>query len=151
MKIICSFLILFLVGACMQNVNKEIEAETLLQTDKDFAAVSIKLGAAKAFRQYLTQDAIQMPQGRMPVYGNENIFNMMKENDETIILQWEPQFAEVSDNADMGWTWGLYKVLSSANNAELSTGKYLNVWKKQTDGTWKVRVDIGNTNSEQAE
>jgi ketosteroid isomerase-like protein len=25
-----------------------------------------------------------------------------------------------------------------------ATGKYLNVWKKQPDGSWKVLVDIGN-------
>ena len=46
----------------------------------------------------------------------------------------------------MGWTWGKYIMTStdSEGNPVTRKGKYLNVWKKQNDGLWKVVVDIGN-------
>jgi len=34
------------------------------------------------------------------------------------------------------------------NKKITSHGKYLNVWLRQSDGTWKVRVDMGNKNPE---
>ncbi len=32
----------------------------------------------------------------------------------------------------------------AAPNAEVNYGKYVTIWKKQADGTWKFVVDVGN-------
>ncbi len=146
MKAFYILYIIFIASGCMQKTDKEHEAKLLLETDKDFASTSLKKGAAEAFRLYLAKNAIQMPQGAEPIYGNENIYKIMKSNDSNYTLEWEPQFAEVSDLADMGWTWVTYTVKSNNDSLPKSYGKYVNVWKKQDDGSWKVSVDIGNSN-----
>jgi len=110
------------------------------------AKFSVNNGAAEAFNEYLTDDALQLPAGNNPVQGVENIYNRMKDNQGNYVLDWSPQYAEVAKSDDMGYTWGTYSLVYKDENGEeqKSYGKYLNVWKKQTDGKWKVAVDIGN-------
>jgi len=35
-----------------------------------------------------------------------------------------------------------------AGGRRLAQGKYVNLWKKQADGSWKLRLDMGNTQRE---
>ena len=121
------------------------ESEVLLNADKEFAKLSLDKGAAIAFKEYLAEDAKQFPAGSLPVIGNENIFNGMKDYNESHVLEWEPQEAEVSVSGDMGYSWGFYKSYSKSEPEKIKEGKYVNVWKK-IDGKWKVIVDIGNSN-----
>jgi ketosteroid isomerase-like protein len=48
----------------------------------------------------------------------------------------------------LGYTWGSYEFLSKDKdgNQHVERGKYTTVWKKQTDGSWKVALDMGNKN-----
>ncbi|MGB5896308.1 MAG: DUF4440 domain-containing protein [Ignavibacteriaceae bacterium] len=132
--------------ACSQIADTEIEKEKLLQTDKEFAQFSVNQGAAEAFNEYLTEDALQLPAGDNPVEGVKNIYNRMKENQSNYVLDWSPQYAEVAKSGELGYTWGTYSLAYKDENGEeqKSYGKYLNIWKKQTNGNWKVAVDIGN-------
>ena len=65
-----------------------------------------------------------------------------QQDDPTRKLLWQPQFAEVSQAGDMGWTCGTWQ--SFINGEQAASGKYVNIWKKQSDGSWKVRVDVRN-------
>ena len=132
---------------CNKMINTEIEAGKLLEADKAFALYSQENGAADAFKQYLLSDALQLPDGREPLFGRDTIYTLMMPDDGYQLL-WEPQFAEVSNAGDMGYTWGLYTYLYVNENGDSvsSKGKYLNVWKKDNDNNWKVIVDMGNSN-----
>ncbi len=132
--------------SCGQLVDTKVEKENLLQTDIEFAQFSVNNGAAEAFNEYLTGDALQLPAGDNPVEGVKNIYNRMKDNQGNYVLDWSPQYAEVAKLGDMGYTWGTYSLAYKDENGEeqKSYGKYLNIWKKQSDGKWKVAVDIGN-------
>jgi ketosteroid isomerase-like protein len=46
----------------------------------------------------------------------------------------------------MGYTWGTYLVMKKdeEDGEPHSYGKYMNIWKKQPDGSWKAAVDMGN-------
>jgi len=132
--------------ACSQLADTEAEKEKLLQTDIEFAQFSVNNGAAEAFKEYLTEDALQLPAGNNPVKGVENIYNTMKDNQANYVLDWIPKFSEVANSGEMGYTWGSYSLAYKDEDGEeqKSYGKYLNIWKKQKDGKWKVAVDIGN-------
>ena len=58
-------------------------------------------------------------------------------------LSWSPSRADVSACGDLAYTVGSYQITSddAAGNARTLPGKYLTVWKKQADGSWKVTVD----------
>jgi len=62
-------------------------------------------------------------------------------------LSWKPSMVEVSASGDMGYTIGTYelKLQDPKGNLIADNGKYMTVWKKQSDGTWKVIADMFNT------
>ena len=143
-----TFLIcLWIFLSCRSEDDQAAERENLLQADKQFAALSAKAGAAEAFLEYLDSAAVQISGSSGPVHGRNNIFNRMKPSDTTYTLLWEPQFADVSRCADMGWTWGTYVMTVMADSSQVH-GHYLNVWTKKSDGTWRVVADIGNVSAQ---
>ena len=57
-------------------------------------------------------------------------------------LSWTVEKAEVADSGDLGYSTGSY----SASFGEITDkGKYLTIWRKQQDGSWKVIEDIFNS------
>jgi len=139
--------VLILFAGSVQAVNVEKEKAKLLNTDRDFATLSLNRGAAEAFRMYLAEDAMQMTSFGEPVVGRDKICQGMTESAGIYVLDWVPQDGEVAKSGDMGWTWGKFTFyfLNKSGEIKMSYGKYLDVWKKQKDGSWKVVVDIGNS------
>ena len=131
--------------SCISMKSKESEKDKLLQTDWDFARTSEKIGAAEAFKLYLDHDALMLSANQHPIAGRDTIYQQMLANDE-YTLSWEPQDAEVASSGDLGYTWGKYTVTAENPDgaATYRYGNYLNVWKKQPAGSWKVLVDMGN-------
>ena len=132
-----------IIIACNSEIDMKKEIENLLETDRSFSKLSEQVGAADAFREYLDSSAIQLPNLAVPIFGRESIYENMKADDDYLLL-WEPKYGNVSNSGDIGYTWGEFKVI--VDDKILSTGKYLNVWKKQSDGSWKVVIDMGNQN-----
>ena len=147
-SLIAVFGCILLIFGCQFGVDLKQERADLLQADWNFAKASIERGAAEAFNMYLADDAMQMPEGKEPVIGRGKIYERMKNSKTKYELQWEPQGGDVAKSRDLGWTWGKSTVIiqNEDGTAQKFYGKYLNVWKKQSDGSWKVLVDIGNEN-----
>jgi ketosteroid isomerase-like protein len=143
----CLSLTVSIAIGCQTSIDVERENARLLQTDIEFSKKSVEVGAAEAFNMYLADSAIQLPAGGGPVMGRQSISSGMQGN---YALQWEPKKAEVSASGDLGYTWGTYTVTTEDQNGQKKTsyGKYLDVWKKQNDGSWRVLIDIGNQSPE---
>jgi len=62
-------------------------------------------------------------------------------------LSFETSRVEVSRAGDLAYSYGTNKVtLVDPNGKRMKDwGKYLTVYRKQPDGTWKVVADMGNT------
>jgi len=131
-------------GAIMPD--PEAERLRLLQTDVDFANRSIQEGPARAFWLYLADDAVQLPAGAEPIYGRTSIVAGMEAWPQTVLV-WHPQAAQVAQSGDLGYTWGVFECRKSEPDGglKISHGKYVNVWRRNPDGQWKVVVDTGNT------
>jgi ketosteroid isomerase-like protein len=140
------FVFMFFFSCTKEKINIEQEKQKLLQTDIEFSKMSIEKGAAEAYREYFAEDAMQLPQFSEPVSGRDRIYKEMKNTGNTFTLQWESRRAEVSESGDMGWTWGYFtlKYKDQFDSTITTNGKYVDIWKKQKDGIWKVIVDIGN-------
>jgi ketosteroid isomerase-like protein len=52
-------------------------------------------------------------------------------------------YADISASGNLGYTYGLFNIHTTSGNL-LGRGKYITIWKKQTDGTWKYVLDGGN-------
>jgi ketosteroid isomerase-like protein len=62
-------------------------------------------------------------------------------------LTWHPDKAGVARSGELGYTSGKYKVSFKDESGKTISdkGKYLMVWKKQSDGAWKVLFDMNNS------
>jgi ketosteroid isomerase-like protein len=148
MKLTAIFLMALVVLSCTQRTEVSVveETEALLGTDREFASASVANGAAEAFNDYLLDEAVMLSEGRSPVEGREAIYEIMRGSQDTYTLDWKPVAGEVSKSGEMGYTWGEYTVSAADSNGVIQKnyGKYLNVWKKNSEGEWRVLVDIGN-------
>lgn len=122
------------------------ETARLLQTDREFSRYSQESNPAEAFNRYLDEQALQLPHRSEPILGRDAIYNGMVGGD--YLMSWEPVTGLVAESGDLGYTWGRYEMrIADANGDTVSHhGKYLNVWRRQQDGSWKVLVDMGNSN-----
>ena len=63
-------------------------------------------------------------------------------------LTWRPTSAVVSGSGDLAYTLGRWEIIGTDATGEESAGgggNYVTIWRRGQDGTWKVAVDIGNT------
>ena len=126
-------------------VDIDAERKLLLDEDYEFARTSVKKGPSASFYLYLADNAMQLPDGSLPIYGKTAIYETMKGDHYDLL--WTPVKAEVARSGELGWTWGKYVVVIRNDDGTETKmyGKYLNIWRKQTDGKWKVIVDMGNS------
>jgi uncharacterized protein (TIGR02246 family) len=64
-------------------------------------------------------------------------------------FQWTTSRVEVSTSGDLAYETGKFVLKTVDKNGQTSTtnGKYVCVWRKQSDGKWKVIADIDNPDS----
>jgi ketosteroid isomerase-like protein len=96
---------------------------------------------------YLADDATFLENGNPIVSGKENIRRSLGPGDPDTTLTWTPVKAEMSSSGDLGYTFGTYAFKAKNKDGKLATtyGKYVSIWKKQKDGTWKLALDMGNS------
>ena len=62
-------------------------------------------------------------------------------------LSFQPVKVEAARSGDLGYSQGTYELTMNdpKGNPVRDHGKYVEVWKKQADGSWKVVADIFNS------
>lgn len=126
--------------------------EEMLEADRAFAAMAVAKGAPAAFAAYAADDVRMFPAGSAPYQGKDNMMERHTRWPDGAVLEWAPLEAVASPGGDFGFTWGRYTYTSRNEDDEKSVGhgKYLSVWRKESDGAWKFVADIGNTNPDPA-
>lgn len=107
---------------------------------KDVAA---KGGAG--FASWFADDGVALGNGKPPVVGKVAIEKSATWTPQQYQLTWTPTDAVMSPQGDMGYTWGHYEGRSKDANGNpvLTGGRYMTIWRKQPDGSWKVVLDAG--------
>jgi uncharacterized protein (TIGR02246 family) len=102
-----------------------------------------------ALVSYYADDAVIYPPESPKVQGREAIRKVWAGflAQPTDKIAWKAVTAGVDGNT--GWTAGSYADASTGPDGKIvpSTGKYLCIWHKGTDGKWKVVHDMWNTDS----
>jgi ketosteroid isomerase-like protein len=139
---ICSLLFFNCNG--QEDMNKAVN--TLLETDRDFSKASQELGAAEAFYKYADESALMLSKNSEPIRGRAAIKEAMSGMEEAV-LTWKPEEGFAAESGDLGYTWGRFefKFSDAEGEEQIRVGKYVSIWKKQDDSSWKWIVDIGNT------
>jgi ketosteroid isomerase-like protein/sugar lactone lactonase YvrE len=118
------------------------DLHTLVRAEHEFARTAGMKGIRDAFVQFLADDSIIFRPG--PVAGKR----WMQERPAAPgLLSWYPIFADISTAGDMGYTTGPWEFRKNGpDDKEVGHGNFVSVWKKQSDGNWRVIIDIGISN-----
>jgi ketosteroid isomerase-like protein len=133
-------------GNALTNPGLTPEIEFLYQLEAKFASDTAK-GGGPAFAVWFAPDAVTLENGGAVVVGHDAVAARATWSPTVYQLTWVPEGARMSASGDMGFTWGHYEGDSKDADGKpvKETGRYMTVWKKQADGSWKVILDASNT------
>lgn len=117
----------------------------LFDLEKKFAQDTAAGGGA-AFAKWFAEDAVTLANGQASVVGRAAISANTTWTAAAYQLTWTPEGGRMSASGDMGFTWGHYSGhgKDKMGNPVDTAGRYMTVWKKQADGSWKVELDASN-------
>ncbi len=98
---------------------------------------------------FYADDALEMPDKAPAIKGKDNI----RKNWASMLslpgpgLSWQTSSVEVTRSGELAYETGAYNFVTTDKNGQTDDvkGKYVVVWKKQLDDSWKVVVDTDNT------
>jgi hypothetical protein len=131
--------LVFLVLHC--SAQKDIDA--LVQAEKNFAAYSVSHSTKEAFLAFIDSSSIMFEAGK-PV---KAVDFWSKREKRSSVLNWHPQYAEVSASGDFGYTTGPWTFQPSATDTIVARGQYATVWYLTKNNEWKFLVDLGVDNT----
>jgi ketosteroid isomerase-like protein len=116
----------------------------LFDLEARFARDVLEHGGA-AFANWFADDGVALNNGAAPLIGKVAIVKSANWSPKDYQLTWTPTDALMGPSGDMGYTWGHYEGRSKdANGNPVQTsGRYITVWRKEPDGSWKVVLDAG--------
>jgi ketosteroid isomerase-like protein len=127
---------------------RSADEETLKNLDADWS----KAAGAKDLDKtasYYSDDALILPPNMPAIHGKQGARAMWQGMFSVPGFGggWKVSKVEVARSGDMAYVTGSYELSESDAGGKPSTdkGKYLEVWKKQTDGSWKCIVDMFNS------
>lgn len=108
-------------------------------------AKDVRERGGAAFADWFAEDGVMLGNGAAPVIGRVAIAQAVNWSPKVYQLTWTPTDAMMGPSGDMGYTWGHYegRTQSASGYPTVTSGRYITVWRKQADGTWKVVLDAG--------
>ena len=115
-----------------------------LRAGSDTWAELVVAGNWAALVETYTEDAIFMPPNEAAIQGRANILAWMEAfppiSEARLTIQ------EIDGYGDLAYIRGTFAMtLSIAGVEVLDTGKYIEIHRKQADGSWPMAVDIFNS------
>jgi len=152
---------MLLTTSCDRVAEKENQAQHQQQIQQARAADEAAIRAASsAWSQastakdldksisFYADDALQFPNKAPAAKGKENI----RKNWASLLaapgpgLSFQTATVEITRSGELAYETGTYDFVTTDKKGKSTDekGKYVVVWKKQTDGSWKAAVDIDN-------
>ena len=141
------FIFILFLTSCKPEKEKQMEQwkTEIRQTEQAFAEMAQKEGIPKAFLNYAADDVVLLRNNQL-IKGKEALqayYSQQPNSTEKVSLTWKPDFVDVSESGDLGYTYGTYQytVTDSLGNTKSSEGIFHTVWKRQVDGSWRFVWD----------
>ena len=151
-QVLLVFLLLSLATACqnqMAHDNHGSDENAIKALDAEWAKAAGSKDVDKTV-SYYSDDAIVLPPNSPPVTSKEQIRAMWQGMLRAPGFSggWNATKAEVAHSGDLAYVTGNYEMTENDAGGKPQTdkGKYLEVWKKQADGSWKCVADMFSTN-----
>jgi len=115
----------------------------LVDTERAFAKLAVERGVRESFIAYFADDGIGF--APHPHKVKERLSNSPAEASRpSLRLNWAPVYGDIAQAGDLGWNTGPTLIEdTSPEKKPARHGMFFSVWKKQTDGSWRVALDLG--------
>ena len=137
-------------ASCAPAVDTGAIAKTLTQLDDDWSKAAATRNA-DSVASFYADDAIAYPPNTPMAVGKAAAKAVWAAGfaDSTYNLSWKTLHAGASKGGDLGYTTGTYEdsFVGPDGTRVSSKGKYVCVWGKQADGSWKAIHDSWNTDA----
>lgn len=110
---------------------------SIVAAERTFRADVLRLGVRDGFLEHFADDGVLFRPG--PVNAKEFL---RAQEAQPGLLEWEPAFAEVAADDDLGFTTGPWSYRPTDADAVVASGFYATVWKRFA-GEWRAVVDHG--------
>jgi ketosteroid isomerase-like protein len=104
-----------------------------LATDDDVAAL-----------EELAEDAVLMPPNSPSVEGVSSVQALYQEYEP---MQFEVTREAIEGRGDLAYERARYIITPATGDGAPIRGKYVNIWKRQGDGSWLLAVNVWNTSA----
>lgn len=130
------------------NIDLKQGREKLRDAELSFASAAAGRAAADAIVASYTDDVILLIGGKALITGREAARAAISQSlPSRGTTRWRPVRLDVSADATLGYSFGYTELdvaASSDSAARTVVGKYLSLWRRQPDGSWKVAVQVRN-------
>jgi ketosteroid isomerase-like protein len=116
----------------------------LFDLEAKFAKDVAERGGA-GFAAWFAEDGVALGNGAQPLIGKVAIEKNANWSPKDYQLTWVPTEALMGPSGDMGYTWGHFEghAKDAQRNPVVTSGRYITMWRKEPDGSWKVVLDAG--------
>lgn len=118
-------------------------AQQLADAERAFAKMSVEQGIPEAFVANFADDGLEFtpkPENAKKLYAKR----LPSPKPAKVTLDWSPEFTDVAASGDLGYNTGpYYFAILDPKQPKKFWGQFFSVWRKQTDGKWKVAIDFG--------
>ena len=123
---------------------------TLLRnTDEEWAALARQGTDVERIVSFWSDDAKVYPPGEPLLDGKQAIREFVTGSLKTpgFSVSWEPLEVMVTPGESLGYTTGRNRFTFPHSSGQIVTshGRYVTVWRKESNGAWKCVIDIWNT------
>ncbi|MEI7898195.1 MAG: DUF4440 domain-containing protein [bacterium] len=132
--------------SCTNNKPASLSDADKAEITKSATEINQAFNSTKDYKAYVnayyTEDAMILYPNTDAVKGREAILAAFSTLGTDINVT--PTILDISGKDDLAYVVGTVKMETNAK-VELDHGKYIEIWKKQADGKWKVVYDIFNS------
>lgn len=121
--------------------------QEVAKAERDFAQISVADGTRKAFFANFAAEAVTFapqPVSLGEAFGPEPPAGTPRKAK----LDWYPEWTDASASGDFAFSTGPSTTSDFVTGKPMRWGNFASVWRKQSDGSWKVVLDIGTQHAE---
>lgn len=139
------FILLGMFACQTESDDKMIEKykTEIIETENAFAKLAKEKGVKTAFITYASEEAVLL-RGETLIKGKRAIGEHFdSQNISEVVIEWEPDFVNVSSSGDFAYTYGKYSFSAKDENGERieNEGIFHTVWERDPAGKWKFVWD----------
>lgn len=120
--------------------------QAILEADREFDRVTAAKGA-DGWTSFFAENGRMFQSNGQIIAGKKAIREAMAPlfAGAANSLRWRPVTAEVAQSGELGYTTGesLLRMVGADGKLMIRPGRYVTIWRRQPDGSWKVELDIG--------